>query len=385
MVRFQKGDAIMPFEVKTKVDQRLEFVLMAMQEGANIRALCRQVGMSPDTGYRLLNRYRAEGKAGLADRSRRPRASPRRTPPTVEAAVVALRTAQPTWGGRKIEARLAALGEAAVPAPSTITGILQRHGLIDPTTTRPQAYQRFERAAPNELWQLDFKGHHPMLKGRVHPLSVLDDHSRFALGLYACAHERGVLVQQHLTACFERYGVPWSILADNGGPWGASHPGAITWLEAWFIRLGIHVMHGRPYHPQTQGKVERWHRTMKTDVFQFGTFRDLAATQVALDRFRAVYNTERPHEALDMAVPASRYRPSARTYPAVLPDIVYSDDCTVRVVHYSGTISFGGQIHFVSEALRGLPVGVRPTTVDGVHEVRFCDRVIKPLDLRRRS
>ena len=370
----------MPFEVKTKVDQRLEFVLMAMQEGANVRALCRQAGISPDTGYRLLNRYRAAGREGLADRSRRPHASPRRTRPTIEAAVVALRTAQPTWGGRKIEARLEALGQAA-PAPSTITGILHRHALIDPQAA-PRAFQRFERAAPNELWQLDFKGHHPILHGRVHPLSVLDDHSRFALGLVACAHERGELVQQHLTACFQQYGLPWTILADNGGPWGASHPGAITWLEAWFIRLGIHVIHGRPYHPQTQGKVERWHRTIKTDVFQFGTFRDLAETQVALDRFRQAYNTERPHEALGMAVPASRYLPSPRAYPAVLPQIVYGDDCTVCIVHYSGTISFGGRVHFVSEALRGLPVGVRPTTVDGVYDVRFCDRLIKPLDLR---
>jgi len=383
MIRSQKGDQIMPFEVKTKVDQRREFVLMARQEGANIRSLCRQFGISADTGYRLLTRYREAGEAGLADRSRRPHSSPRRTLPTVEAAVVALRTAQPTWGGRKIATRLGTLGVTGAPRPSTITGILHRHDLIDPRAAQPRAFQRFERAAPNELWQIDFKGHHRLLEGRVHPLSVLDDHSRFALGLFACAHERGNLVQQHLTACFAQYGLPWTILADNGGPWGASHPGAITWLEAWFIRLGIRVIHGRPYHPQTQGKVERWHRTMKTDVFQFGTFRDVAETQVALDAFRQVYNTERPHEALGMAVPASRYLPSARSYPAVLPEIVYRDDCTVCVVHYSGTISFGGRVHFVSEALRGLLVGVRPTTVDGVHDVRFCDPAIKTLDLRR--
>lgn len=375
----------MPFEVKTKVEQRLEFVLMAVQEGANVRALCRRFGISADTGYRLLKRYREHGRDGLADRSRRPHHSPRRTAPAIEAVVVGLRRAQPTWGGRKIEARLESLGRAEVPTPSTITGILHRHGLIDPAMTQPQAFTQFARTVPNALWQIDFKGHHPMLTGRVHPLSVLDDHSRFAVGLYACPHEQGALVQQHLITCFSAYGLPWAILADNGGPWGASHPGAITWLEAWFIRLGIQVIHGRPYHPQTQGKVERWHRTMKTDVFQFGLFRDLAETQTALDRFRHCYNTERPHEALQMAVPASRYQPSPRPFPAALPEIAYSDDCTVCTVHYSGTIAFRRRVWFVSEALRGLPVGVQPSSVDGVFVVRFCDREIKQLDLRHPS
>jgi hypothetical protein len=211
---------------------------------------------------------------------------------------------------------------------------------------------------------------------------VLDDHSRFAVGLFACPHEQGTLVQQHLTACFERYGLPEAILADNGGPWSASHPGSITWLEAWLIRLGIRVLHGRPRHPQTQGKVERWHATISTDVFQFGVFPHLTAAQQGFDRFRQVYNTERPHAALGMAVPADRYQPSPRTYPETLPDIVYSDDCTVCPVHASGWIWYGGRQHFISEALRGLPVGVRPTTTDGVVVVRFCDRAIKRLDLR---
>jgi len=384
MIRSQKGDSFMAFEVKTKVDQRLEFVLMARQEGANVRALCRRFGIAPDTGYRLLTRYREAGQEGLADRSRRPTTSPRRTPPAIEAEVVALRTAQPTWGGRKIEARLETLGLAA-PAPSTITGILRRQGMIDPATTRPQTYGRFERASPNELWQLDFKGHHPMRHGRVHPLSVLDDHSRFALGLYACPHEQGTLVRQHLIACFAQYGLPWAILADNGPPWGSSHPGAMTGLDAWFIRLGIQVIHGRPRHPQTQGKVERWHRTIKTDVFQFGLFRDLAETQAAFDTFRTTYNTERPHQALGMAVPASRYQPSPRPYPETLPEIVYSDDCTVCRVHHSGTIWFQQRNLFISEALRGLPVGVRPTTIDGVFVVRFCNQAIKRIDLRSAS
>jgi len=382
MIRSEKGDAIMPFKGQTMVDRRVEFVLAATQEGANRAALYRHYGIDPKTGRKWIKRFREGGLTALTDRSRRPRRSPQQTPPVVEAAVVALRTAQPTWGGRKLEARLDALGLADVPAPSTITDILHRHALIDRDTTRPRAYGRFERAAPNELWQLDFMGHKPMAQGRVHPLAVLDDHSRFGIGLFACGHERGELVQAHLTTCFAQYGVPWAILADNGPTWGSSHWGAITWLEAWWIRLGIRVLHGRYRHPQTQGKVERWHQTIGTDVFQFGLFQDLAQTQAAFDRFRQGYNTERPHEALGMAVPASRYQPSPRPYPDPLPDIVYSDDCTVCRVHHSGTISFQHRVLFVSEALRDLPVGVRSTSVDGVVVVRFCDQEIRTIDLR---
>ena len=374
----------MPFEVKTTMDQRRTFVMIAAQEGANMRALCRRFGISPDTGYRLRRRHQADAEDALADRSRRPLTSPRQTAPAVAAQVLAVRDAHPTWGSRKIHAWLRDQAGLVAPAPSTITGILHREDRIDPTTTRPQAYLRFERAAPNDLWQMDFKGHHAMRQGRVHPLSVLDDHSRFALSLVACPHEQGDLVQQHLITCFQQYGLPEAILADNGGPWGASHPGSLSRLEAWLIRLGIRVLHGRPYHPQTQGKVERWHRTLKTDVFQFGRFPDLAAAQVALDAFRLTYNTERPHEALGLAVPASRYQPSTRPYPATLPPIVYSAECTVCMVHAAGWIWFAGRQLFIGEGLRGLPVGIRPTTVDGVFGVRFCDRELNVLDLRAR-
>lgn len=372
----------MPFEGKTIMERRVEFVLAATQPEVNRAQLYRQDGIDPKTGRKWIARYQAAGQAGLADRSRRPHTSPRQTPAALEAAVVALRTAHPTWGGRKLAARLAAMGWDTVPDPSTITGILHRHGLIDPGTRRPQAYTRFERRAPNELWQLDFMGHKPLVTGRVHPLAVLDDHSRFAVGLVACAHERSDRVQTHLITCFRTYGVPVAILADNGPAWGSSHPGALTWLEAWWIRLGIRVVHGRFRHPQTQGKVERGHRTIATDLFQFGPYADLAAAPRAFDRFRSEYNTERPHDALDLAVPASRSRPSPRPYPETLPEIVYSDDHTVHLVKRAGWIWFGGRMVFISEALRGLPVGVRPTPTDGVYVVRFCDRAIKRIDLR---
>jgi transposase InsO family protein len=373
----------MPFEVATIMDQRLAFVLLARVEGANIRALCRRFGISPKTAYTWLRRYAAEGQAGLADRSHRPHASPMQTAPELEAAVLALRTVQPTWGGRKLRASLLALGLREVPAASTITAILRRHDcLTGPRTGEPRALGRFEHATPNALWQLDFMGHRALRQGRVHPLTLLDDHSRFALALVACAHERAELVQQHLIRCFQTYGLPEALLADNGPTWGSSRTHTLTWLEAWLMRLGIRVVHGRPRHPQTQGKIERWHRTIAADVFQFAQFPDLEATQRAFDRFRSTYNTDRPHEALGMQVPGERYLPSARPYPERLPEIEYSPDHTVYRVTGSGRISINQRQIFISEALRGLPVGVRPTSIEGVVVVRFCNQAIKRLDLR---
>lgn len=205
------------------MDRRKEFVVVATQEGANRAARSRHDGIDPKPGRQWIRRYLEGGLAALTDRSRRPHHSPRQTAPAVDAAVVTVRTAHPTWGGRKLHAWLQDRADPpAPPHPSTITGILHRHDLIDPQQVHPAATRRFARAAPNELWQLDFTGHHARRQGRVHPLSVLDDHARFALGLFACAHERGELVQQHLITCFEAYGLPEAILADNGGPWGAS-------------------------------------------------------------------------------------------------------------------------------------------------------------------
>ena len=374
----------MPFQGKTVMDQRLEFVLAATQPEVNRAALYRHYGIDPKTGRKWIARYLAGGPAALADHTRRPHTSPRQTPPALEAQVIAVRAAHPTWGGRKIAAWLEQHGGAAAPAPSTITSILARQGRLDgPRAGEPRTYRRFEHATPNALWQLDFMGHKPLRQGRVHPLTVLDDHSRFGLGLIACPHERGRLVQQHLIAVFQAYGLPQAILADHGPPWGAAQPGVLTWLAAWLIRLGIRVSHGRPLHPQTRGKIERWHRTIATDLFQFQPFPDLAATQRAFDRYRTEYNTDRPHDALpDLVVPASRYQPSARPYPKTLPEIAYSEDHTVCRVHQHGTIWFAGRPHFISEALAGLPVGVRPTAVDGVFVVRFCAQAIRRLDLR---
>ena len=229
------------------------------------RELCRRFGISAPTGYRWLQRYLDAGRDGLEDRSRRPQHSPNQTSPKLEAAVLARRRQHPSWGGRKLAARLRALGHEPVPAPSTITEILRRHGLLDPARAgQPRAHQRFEHDAPNQLWQMDFQGPRPCGAGRCHPLTVLDDHSRYSLVLAACGDERTATVSARLSGSFRRYGLPEVLLVDNGPPWGGGAARHHTPLTVWLLRLGVRVVHSRPRHPQTLGKDERFHRTRRT-------------------------------------------------------------------------------------------------------------------------
>jgi transposase InsO family protein len=315
MLRAERS-AKMPWQETSTMSLRREFCALASREGANVSELCRRFGISRKTGYKWLARYRAEGAAGLEDRSRRPQRMPRLTDPAGTARVLALRDRHPTWGGRKLRRRLQDLGEAA-PAASTIAQILRRADRLDPAEApRHTAWQRFEAEAANELWQLDFKGDFALASGRCHPLHLLDDHSRFVLGLVACPDQRQPTVQAALTTVFRRYGLPWRLLCDNGAPWGSVQAeGGLTALGAWLVRLGIRVVHGRPYHPQTQGKLERVNRTLAADVLATPRYPDLAACQRAFDAWRACYNHERPHEALGLATPITRYAVSPRPFP----------------------------------------------------------------------
>ena len=373
----------MPWQEVSIMSQRREFVLFAQAEEANLSALCKRYGISRKTGYKWLRRSGAEGAAGLQDRSRRPRHTNNKTADDVEQAVVELRRTHPAWGARKLRTRLKTLGQADVPAPSTVHGILQRHGLINPDAAAPpHAWQRFEHAAPNHLWQMDFKGHFALQQARCHPLTVLDDHSRFSLCLAACANETGNTVQTRLMSTFERYGLPDAMTMDNGAPWGSDAAPPYTAFTLWLMRLYVRVTHSRPYHPQTQGKDERFHRTLAVEVLRGPPFRDLAHAQQCFDVWRDVYNLERPHEALGQQVPASRYRPSVRTFPSTLPAIEYGPDDRVRKVQCQGEFSFHGHTFRVSKCFHGYPIALRPTPEDGKFSIHFCATRIGFVDLR---
>lgn len=369
-----------------RMSLKKEFVRLALQEGANVSELCRRFAISRKTGHKWIARYREHGEEGLRERSRRPRTCPHRTPAEVEAAVVAVRRAHPLWGGRKIVKVLQNRGWDAPPAPSTVTAVLSREGLLEEAErARHRPAQRFERAAPNELLQMDFKGDFPTLAGRCHPLTLLDDHSRFALGLFACAEQGRETVQACLEQVFRRYGLPHALLADNGAPWGGGEDCEFTRLGVWLMRLGVRVLHGRPSHPQTQGKIERFHRTLKAELLRGANFCDWEQCQRHFDLWRDEYNYRRPHEALGLDTPGHHYRPSPVPFPETLPPVEYDPGCKVRKVQSAGRLNYGGVEYRVGRAFVGLPVGLRESESDGVLEVLFCRQRIAWLDLKTQT
>jgi transposase InsO family protein len=375
----------MPFKECSIVFQREEFCRLASSPGANIRELCRRFGIGATTAYKWLERYRALGAKGLVDRSRRPQLSPSRTSVELERLVLALREQHPRWGGRKLRKVLEREG-LSPPAASTITEILRRHGRLDgPGAGEPRTCVRFERPAPNDLWQMDFKGHFAMVQGRCHPLTLLDDHSRYSLEIGACADERDMTVRTRLTRLFERYGLPWQILSDNGPPWGTGGPERHTRLTVWLLDLDIAILHGRPYHPQTQGKEERFHRTLKAEVIDGRSFSDLADTQRAFDAWREVYNSRRPHEAIGMEVPASRYEPSRRHMPATIAPPDYEPQAIVRKVDKGGWFFLKGRKIYLSKAFAGRAVVLRATNTDGLLDLCYRRHVLAQVDLRQNA
>jgi transposase InsO family protein len=366
------------------MSSRLEFVMLALAPGANMAARWGSFATRLNPGYKYLNQFRKHGSEGLKDKSRRPLFSPNRSATALEAMVVAVHDAYPCWGGRKLQALLP--DDIAKPHANTIAAILRRHDrrvLPNADVTEP-ATKRFEHEAPNLLWQMDFKGHIALTGQRsirCHPLTVLDDHSRFAISLVACCGETGDQVRVALTQAFRTYGLPERITCDNGPPWGTSGHGTLSRLEVWLMRLGVKVSHSRPFHPQTQGKDERFHRTLKRELLDRFGFNSIDACQSAFDGWREQYNLIRPHEALGQKPPISRYAASARPFPALLPPIEYDDEDDVRKVRRHGQLRFNGRDYFVGEGLTGEFVAIRPADADGVFKVVFCNREISRFSL----
>ena len=372
----------MPWQEVSILERRLEFVKLASQDGANISELARRFGVSRPTAYKWLGRYVEEVASSLADHSRRPHCSPARTNEAVEEAILAVREDHPAWGARLIRGNLLKDGWSNLPAASTVHSILVRNGKVDCEAAKLHGpHCRFEHEAPNEMWQMDFKGHFPMKHGRCHPFTILDDHSRFAIAVQACTDETAATVKAQLIRVFRQWGMPYRLLADNGGPWGYTQHMSHTRLSVWLMRLGIRVLHGRPCHPQTQGKLERFHRTLKAEAIQGICYTDLGHSQKGFDRFRHVYNNERPHTALNFSVPAQRYSMSTLAFPEVLPTIEYGPDDTVRIVTDKGQVRFKGREFRVGKAFHREPVAIRYTTIEGVFGVFFCNTQIAKIDL----
>jgi len=373
----------MPWLETNVRDQRLQFVLAVRQRRGTVSALCRAFGISRQTGYKWLRREAATGSvAVLDDQSRRPHHSPTRTDDWTTDRILALRD-EFGWGGAKLACVLATEGLRV--APRTIDRIIQREGRTRADAAPAPALRRFARGAPNELWQMDAKGAYPLAAGgRCHPLSILDDHSRFAVGLYALPALRTDHVRPALVDCFQRYGVPDAMLMDHGAPWWASATrDGLTTLSVFLLKQGIELLYGAVRHPQTQGKVERFHRTLGERLRWHGVPTTLAQFERAFRWFRTEYNDLRPHAALDLEPPALHFVPSRRPYRPAPPTWSYPPTLDIRRVQRNGVIKYDASWHFVSEALRGEEVACRP--VDDRVLVIYRHMYVRELHLRSRQ
>ncbi|NGP88444.1 IS481 family transposase [Fodinibius halophilus] len=392
----------MPWKTEeTKMELKAEFVQMADQPQTNMSKLCRRFGISCPTGYKWLRRYQQDGLEGLSERSRRPDNNQNKTPDHIEELVVEARRRDPGWGGRKLRCHLcnqarAGTIEAApeqIPAASTITSILDRHDMLaepsDPS--RRGSWQRFERGAPNELWQLDFKGEFRLANQQYcYPLTLVDDHSRFSLAVAGCPNQQRSTVQELLITVFRRYGLPWAMLCDNGPPWGAGL-GWRDWgpfytgLAVWLMRLGIDVIYSRPNHPQGKGKNERFNRTRGDELLAHRQFADHSEAHARMADWRTRYNTVRPHQHLDMNPPATRYESSDRAFPEHLPPVAYASGATTRKVTTNGRIRFRGQRFTVGKAFSGHRLALRASSESHTYDVYFCNQQIRTINLNKNA
>lgn len=365
------------------LDERIRFVSRALVQRCNFSWLCREFGISRPTGYRWLNRYRESSVfCDLQDRSHKPNESPHRTLSDREGRVVSLRK-QYGWGARKLRVLLR---DEEIDLPvRTIHRILVRHGLVFPKAKDRSATSRFERERPNELWQMDFKGEFRLgIGGWCYPLSVLDDHSRFAVGLLGLPNQRGVGVHDSLVQTFERYGVPDGMLMDHGTPWWSNTNGyGLTWVSVKLIRQGIRLHYSGVRHPQTQGKVERFHRTLKERIYFKGKPTTRSGWDHALSDFVQEYNHVRPHEALGMNTPASRYQPSRKEYNPNPSEWEYPEGSLIKQLNTQGCLEYQRHRYFVCEALAG--ENVRIEKIDYHLLIRYQNMYIREIDLKTKK
>lgn len=342
----------MPWKVRTVMSEKNSFVASALAEEKSFSALCREYGISRKTGYKWLRR--AKEGLSLDDRSRAPNGRPHKTPPEIEEQILLLRDEHPVWGARKLHHVLSERGMEGLPCKSTIDNILKRNARIEPEASEAATpFKRFEMQRPNDLWQMDYKGDFETLRGiRCFPMTMLDDCTRFSLCISSRSGTNYGEFLPVFTRVLEEYGLPEAILCDNGKPWGDSRKG-ITHFDVWMMRLGVLPIHGRLVHPQTQGKIERFHRTMKQELLKRRPMRDLADAQKAFDVWRQEYNNERPHEALGMATPAQCYKPSARRLEDGSRRVEYDPGARLRKVNYKGYISIQDHRYYISESLTG--------------------------------
>lgn len=366
----------MPWNETDRVNERLKFVAAWQRGDVTMTELCAEFGISRKTGYKIVNRYVREGPEALRDRSRVPRTRPNQSSPEVEAAILRVRKAHPTWGSKKILAVLTRNDPGfRWPARSTVDAVLKRAGVVRPKRGRvrrrvPSSPPVIDASGPNDVWSIDYKGWFRVGDGtRCDPLTLNDVFSRASLACRAMVSPKLEDVKLRLEDAFWQFGLPNWMLSDNGPPFGSSGLGGLSRLGVWLLRLGVQPVFIQPGRPDQNGRHERFHETLKAETVN-PPCATIPAQQRAFTAFQVIYNEERPHEALDMRTPAELYELSSRSMTATLPEHEYVDEFEVRRVRRDGSMKWAGSLVFVGEALRHEAVGLEPID-DGVWHVHL--------------
>ncbi len=346
----------MLWESKTVEELRKEFALAA-KNNVNFSALCREYGITRKTGYKWLERY-SEGLS-LADRSRKPFNVANKTPDDIEMLIINLRLENPGWGAKKLKSVLDKKGYE-IPSVRTVNNILNRYGCISAEeSAKHKPFVRFEKERCNEMWQTDFKGEFRMADNNYcYPLNIFDDHSRFVIKI-APSLSTGNTVLPVFRSAFEEFGVPESVLSDNGAQFAGFRQG-FTQFEKWLMNHDVLPIHGRFKHPQTQGKIERFHRAMKDELLKHTVIQDIHDAELQFQLWREKYNTVRPHEALNMQCPADIYTPSNKIYTDTVEQFEYGGQYHVIKVNNWGYVRFSKWQIYLSETMIGEHIEFRP-------------------------
>ena len=354
----------MPWRESCVMDERVRFAADWLSDEVSKTELCERYGISRRTGYKWMARYEALGPCGLADRSHAPLVHGLATPASLVEKIVEQRRARPTWGPRKIVAKLALLHpQLAWPSHSTVHDILKREGLVTARRLRrhppPRLGDLVIPERPNHVWAVDHKGWVKLGDGgRLEPLTLADGYSRFLLALSAGSSTREAQARPVLERAFREYGLPEVIRSDNGPPFASATTTGLTRLSVWWIKLGIHPERITPGKPQQNGRLERFHLTLLEAMRPAAANRSAQARRLAA--FRRDYNHERPHQALGQIPPDRFYEPSPRLMPRRAPEPEYHADMKLRRVRPNGEIKFAGEMIHISSALAGEGVAIEP-------------------------
>lgn len=378
----------MPWKETCPMDQRVRFIAAVNESELSFAALCREHGISRKTGYKWVARYEAKGPRGLEDGDPGQHTCPNAVPENLRDRICAVRKEHPSWGPEKLRAWLLEHGESRMPVASTIGELLKDRGLIVPRRRRVRTPPSVEPLAlgsqPNEVWCTDFKGHFALGdRTRCHPLTLTDHASRYLFKCEGLAAPTEDAARIHFERAFREFGMPDRMRSDNGVPFASTAPGGLSALSVWWIKLGIVPERIEPGQPQQNGRHERMHKTLKAEAAS-PPCATMIEQQRAFDRFRHIYNDERPHEALRQKTPASRYDRSRRAMPSALRSPEYADSMKMRKLDEKGRLKIGGRPILITRLLAREPVGLDPID-DDTWEIFYGPIAIAELRLRNKE